>query len=247
MTAIDVSSLTVQFGEITALEDVSFSLPDASYLAVLGPNGGGKSTLARVLMGLLEPASGTVRVMDRDPARIEPEEISYVPQLKTFDRRFPAIALELVVSGMKRHWPWRITKAESDAATEVLERVGVGELAHRPLAELSGGQLQRVYLARGLARQPKLIILDEPATGVDVPGQKEFYRLLEEYRKSSGGSIVLITHDWAVADHHATHLALISRRLVAFGAAGETLTDEAMAETFGHTAHAHPMSVGHLH
>jgi zinc transport system ATP-binding protein len=136
-----------------------------------------------------------------------------------------------------------LSRAEREATRAALAAAGIEALARRPVAQLSGGQLQRVYLARGLARRPRLLLLDEPATGIDVPGQHEFLHLLEDYRKETGATIVLVTHDWAAARHHASHVALVNRQLVAFGTPGEAMSQANLAAAFGHAAHAHPMTV----
>lgn len=243
--AVEFRAATVRYGPILALDAVDMELPEGAYLAVLGPNGGGKSTLVKAALGLLRPAAGEVLVFGRPAVGYAGSVASYVPQRKSLDPRFPAVALDLVVTGIRRRWPWRITRDDRVRAMEALERVGAEHLAERRVTALSGGQLQRVYLARGFARQARLVLLDEPATGVDAPGQAELYRLVEDYRRDTGCTVILISHDWAVAEHHATHVALLSRRLLAFGAPGTVLTDSLLAETFGHAAHAHSMRVGH--
>ena len=158
--------MSVRFSEAPVLEDVSFDLEPGRFLAIVGPNGGGKSTLIKVALGLVTPARGHAALFG-DRAGAHPERVGYVPQLKTFDRTFPATALELVTTGLRGSWPARVTRDERDRGLRALERVGAEALADRQLARLSGGELQRAFLARALVRRPVLVLLDEPATGVD--------------------------------------------------------------------------------
>ncbi len=239
--AVEVEQLVVRFGDYAPLEDVTLALPEASLLAVLGPNGAGKSTFLKVLVGLIQPSAGAVRLFGRAPAETPPEWISYLPQVKTLDRSFPARAIELVGNGLTREWPSWLSRSARDQALEALEQVGAAHLARRPLGRLSGGELQRVYLARSLARQPRLLVLDEPVAGIDAAGEKDMQRLLEGYRERTGATVVMVTHDWETAYHHATHVLVLSRRLVAFGPPTAALTDVALRRAFGHVDHAHGM------
>ncbi len=211
----------------------------------VGPNGGGKTTLVRALGGLLAPRQGTIRLFGAPVEARDPHRISYVPQVKLLDRRFPALAIELVASGLHRRWPWRLGKEDRRRAQEALEAVGAPMLAGRPVAELSGGQLQRVYIARGLVRRPDLLLLDEPATGMDRPGEGELYRILDQFQRERQGTVIMVTHDWSVARHHATHAIILSRTPRGFGPAAETLTDVALRDAYGHTGHPHPMIGNH--
>ncbi len=242
--AIEVENLSVKFGEFVALTEINFKVPEGGFLAILGPNGAGKSTLIKTLIGLVEPTSGSALILGKAPHDHDASTISYVPQLKTIDRQFPALAVELVVSGQRRSWPWRVTATEREQAIRALDKVGMANVADTSIAHLSGGQLQRVYLARGLVRDPRVVVLDEPATGIDATGEAELYHLLEHYQADHHATVLMITHDWAVARHHATDVLLLNRRQVGFGHPDEILRDSFMREAYGHTGHSHPMSVG---
>jgi zinc transport system ATP-binding protein len=239
---LEFDHLSISLGAWDALIDVSFEFP-GGFLALLGPNGAGKSTLVRAMLGVLQPTSGAVRVLGRAPAQVPAMEIGYIPQIKTLDREFPALPIELVVSGIRGRWPWGISRPDRERGMEALERVGMGAKAERPLGRLSGGELQRVYLARALVRKPRLLILDEPATGMDALGEADMYRLLEGYRRESGASVFMITHDWEVALHHATHVLLLNRRAVAFGKPAEALTGDNLRRAYGHMGHSHSMGL----
>lgn len=239
-----VDNLTVRYGDRDALTNISFSVGERSFVAIIGPNGSGKTSLIKTLQGILSPSSGTIHVLGARPRRINPERVGYIPQVKTMERTFPALALELVVSGERRSWPARIRMAERERATDVLRSVGAAHLAERPLHALSGGELQRVFLARSLIRRPELVMLDEPAAGIDVAGASDLYELLEDYQHDHNATVLMVTHDWHVAYHHATHVLLLNRRQISFGAPSAVLTEKNLRQAFGHVGHAHAMSYG---
>jgi len=239
--AVRLEGLTVRYGSYLALEDLTFEIPEGAFVAIVGPNGAGKSTLLKVILGLVRPESGRVLLWGRPPQQVPPEWIGYVPQFKTLDRSFPALALELVVNGLRRRWPARVSPREREAALSALARVQAAHLAERRLARLSGGELQRVYLARAFVRRPRLLLLDEPATGMDVLGEADMYRLLEAYAEETGATILMITHDWEAAYHHATHVLVLNRRLIGFGPPERALSEECLRRAFGHVGHEHAL------
>ena len=241
--AINCTAVRVQLGDHLALDDVTWQVAGGSCCAIVGPNGAGKSTLLRVLLGL-QAHSGDVRVLGHAPSAVPAGALGYVPQVKALDRTFPATALELVATGIGRAWPWRLGAAQREQAGAALERVGLADRSERNLAALSGGELQRVYLARCLVRQPQLILLDEPATGIDVGAQLDLYAILDRYRADAGGTIVMVTHDWGAAQHHSDHVLVLNRRVIASGAPDAVLTEGALAQAFGHIGHAHHMHPG---
>jgi len=239
MAAVKTSGLTVDLGKHRALENVDLVVEEGSFVVIAGPNGGGKTTLLRALLGLVAPSSGTAQVFDQPPARVPPGWIGYVPQFKSLDRSFPALSCELVASGIKHSWPWRVSRQAHNEAEKALAMVGGSHLEHRPLRELSGGELQRVYLARALVRQPRLILLDEPATGIDVAGESDMYRILDDYSSTQRATILMVTHDWMAAHHHASHALLLNNRVVSYGLAVQALSNANLISAFGHAAHAH--------
>lgn len=241
--AVEIERYSVRFGEFQALQEVSLQVPEGAFVAIVGPNGAGKSTLLKALLGLERDGptrvSGRIRVLGHPPREVPPGWVGYVPQVKGFDRSFPALAIEVVVSGLRRHWPFRIGREEREQAAEVLEKVGALHLASRRLGGLSGGELQRVYLARSLIRRPRLLLLDEPATGVDVIGEADLYRHLEAYQAEQGATILMITHDWEAAQHHASAVLVLNRRVVGYGPPEKVLCPECLSQAFGHVGHAH--------
>jgi len=235
--AIELENLSVKFGEVAALRTLTLTVPSGAFLAIIGPNGAGKTTLLNTLTGMSPPSSGTVHVLGQDPASLDGDAIGYIPQVKTLDRHFPARALELVVTGLRPRWPWRLNAADRTAAMNALERTGAADVAERPLSALSGGELQRVYLARCLMRPSKLLILDEPGAGLDVAGAAAMHHVIEDYIAEHNATAVMITHDWEGARNHASHVLLLNKRVVAFGPAGEAGTEQQLLEMFGYTGH----------
>jgi len=250
-TALEFNHYSIRFGDFQALNEVSLRIEEGSFVAIVGPNGAGKSTLLKSILGLTEgmqrdgrtQISGRVQVFGKPPQAVSAGLVGYVPQVKGFDRSFPALAVEVVVSGLRRSWPFRLSRQEHQQAQAMLEKVGALHLANRRLGRLSGGELQRVYLARALIREPKLLLLDEPATGVDAVGEADLYRHLEVYKTHSGATILMITHDWEAAQHHASQVLLLNRRVVAFGPPAQVLCHECLAEAFGHVGHTHGLAM----
>jgi len=239
--ALHVHDVTVRFGDALVLERVGFDLDAGHFLAIVGPNGAGKSTLVKVALGLITPQRGHAAIFGQD-AGDAPERIGYVPQLKTFDRTFPASAVELVVSGIRRSWPVRVAKAERARAMAALADVGAERLADRALARLSGGELQRAFLARALVREPDLVLLDEPATGVDYLAEHDLYDLLERYQARRGATIAMVTHDLAAARFHASRVLVLNRKLHGYGLPEDVLCDACLQDAFGHVGHRHAVA-----
>ena len=208
--AIELESVCFNYGANPALENVSLQVSRGEYLAVIGPNGGGKTTLLRLLLGLLEPSSGTVRVLGEAPARAA-GRVGYMPQFTANGRAFPISVLQTVLLGRltpRSFWPWW-PRSDRDKALECLARVGVDHLAAKALSDLSGGQRQRVFIARALACDPELLLLDEPTASVDPEGRVSLQELLGELAKSL--TVVLVSHDVSVISRHVTSVACVNR------------------------------------
>ncbi|MDA0683825.1 MAG: metal ABC transporter ATP-binding protein [Bacteroidetes bacterium] len=238
---IDVQDLTVRIAHRTILTDVTFSIPDGSFLAVIGPNGGGKSTLIRALLGL-QKYEGSIQFNPNNAT------IGYVPQIKTLDRSFPARAGELVATALKGRWPWSLDDGSRSTVLGALEKVGVDHLMNEQIRNLSGGELQRVYLARAMISDPHFLILDEPSAGVDLAGAADMLECVERFRQEHQATVVMVTHDWDVAAHHASHALVLKSRVLSFGTAQEAVTEDAVRLAFGHVGHAHGvLGGGHQH
>ena len=245
--AVSVSDLTVRFGDHRVLDDITFEAHQGDFVAVVGPNGAGKTTLLKVLLGLASPDNGIARIFGKPPRESDPGVVGYVPQIKTLDRSFPAQSVELVVSGLYEHWPFSLSEEDRERALDALRHVDAEDLAERALSRLSGGELQRVYLARSLIRTPRVVILDEPATGIDVVGSTDLYELLDDYQETHQATVLMVTHDWNAAYHHATHVLLLDGRQVGYGPPETALKEECLREAFGHIGHAHAMMIGDRH
>ena len=232
MHAVQITDLTLQLGETEALTDINCCIREGQFLAILGPNGAGKSSLLKVILGLFKPSSGRVQIFERSPHEVPHQWIGYVPQVKTFDRSFPAIVLELVVTGLRGTWMRRISASERQTALAALQMVGASHLAERTIGSLSGGELQRIYLARSFARRPKIVLLDEPATGIDQMGESDFYSVLQKYHRDTGSTIIMVTHDLEMASRHAGAAMLLNRRLISYGPTGETLCEECLKKAY---------------
>lgn len=231
--------LSVNYDAFSALSDINFEIPREAFLAIIGPNGAGKSTLIKLIIGILKPDSGILKIDGSKPGDKTAARVGYVPQFKNMNRHFPALAEELVYSGLKSQWPWRIKSENKELVAEALRTVKAEKLALQPIKQLSGGEIQRVCLARSIVNKPDIIVLDEPATGIDMVGEADMYNLLETYQKENKATIIMITHDWHAARHHASHVLLINKRQIAFGSPGETLSDANLRKAFGHTGHHH--------
>lgn len=237
--AVETRGLSVRFENQSILERLDVAIPTGSFTAIIGPNGAGKSTLLRALLGLVPVSAGEIRLFGAPRAEAPADWIGYVPQFKTHDLTFPASAVDLVVSGLRRRWPWRAARQERAQATAALERVEAAHLSRRMLATLSGGELQRVYLARALVRQPRLVLLDEPNAGMDAAAEADMYHTLESYPAQTGAAVIMVTHDWEGARYHASHVLLLHRRLIAYGAPDEVLEEKKLGQAFGHALPGH--------
>lgn len=244
MSAVSLRNITVRFGTHTALNNVSFNAESGSFISVVGPNGGGKSTLIKLLLGLVSQESGTAEIFGKSPDKTPASKIGYVPQLKTLDRSFPALPVELVASGINGTWSTRLTTDEKRIAGEALDMVGVGHLAKRQLSKLSGGEMQKVYLARSIVRKPELLLLDEPATGIDSASEKDLSKLLEEYQKSTVSTVIMVTHDWEAAYHHSSSVLILNQSVICFENPDKAFHENNMRIAFGHIGHKHEMNFG---
>jgi len=215
--AVHIDSLSVYYGQTPAITDVCLDVEDGEYLGIIGPNGGGKSTLLKAILGLVPTASGTVQLYGN---RLEKCRalVGYVPQFAVLDKRFPITLLEVVLTGRLKQGLspfFRFTEKDKEIGCELLERVGIGSLADRQISELSGGEFQKMLIARALAVNPRLLLLDEPTASVDASSRDQIYGLLEELNKNM--TIILVTHDLLAISSQVCRLACLNGRLVYHG------------------------------
>lgn len=219
-----------------ALEDVNFTIDQSTKLGILGPNGGGKSTLIKLILGILKPTKGHVRVFGHSPAQARNRGlIGYLPQRIEADRDWPISVEQVVGLGRARRIkPWsRPTQEDTDAITTALELVEMADYASRPVGALSGGQLQRVMIARAIACSPKLLVLDEPTVGVDIAGQQRFGSLIDTLHKELNLTVIVVSHDMRAIAAVADRVACLSRTLH-FHDAPQGLTPAVLAQVFAH-------------
>ena len=223
---IEARGLEVRYGKFTAIDQVSFDIRANDFLAVVGPNGSGKTTLVKTLMGIKRPHQGTVET-------IRDLKVGYVPQnIALSERRFPANVEEVVSTGllMEKRGRKRIGAKDRERIKDILDFLGVGGSCKKPIGALSGGQQQRVMLARAMVSDPDMLVLDEPTSALDVNMRRKFLQMLTHLRAAHGVTIVLITHDLAMAADYVSKVLHMDHTLLYEGPVGNydptTLTGE---------------------
>ncbi len=231
-TAIDVRNLTVSYGPVPALLDISVQIPEGKLIGIIGPNGSGKSTLIKSMLGFVRPDVGAVEVFGQEIASVK-GRIAYVPQRGTVDWDFPVTVREVAAMGRygKRRWWQDLTKEDYRLAGEALEKVRMSDFANRQIGQLSGGQQQRVFMARALAQNADILLLDEPFAGVDAATESAILDVLED-TKAAGKTVVVVHHDLATAAEYFDLLLLLKQRLFGFGAPAQVLDPKLLAEVY---------------
>ena len=190
MTILEVENLKVSYSNHVALENINFKIDNGDYVCLVGENGSGTSTLVKTIVGLLKPDEGKINL------NISLDEVAYLSQTNLKELDFPATAKEIIMSGVQKHRKLPFyTKKDKEAYEEIIKKLKIEELQNRRIGDLSGGQKQRILIARALIRNPKLLILDEPATGLDYNITKELYKILENENKNHQMTIIMATHD----------------------------------------------------
>jgi zinc transport system ATP-binding protein len=212
MTIIEIKDLDFAYNGEVVLKDVNLSIRQKDFVAIIGPNGGGKTTLLKLLLGLLAPVKGTIRVNGKTPQEASPC-IGYVPQDVHTNRSFPITAIDVVLMGKldpKQRLSRRSAANRRDALA-ALERMEMETRADKKIGMLSGGQRQRVFIARALVTQPKLLLLDEPTASIDTKGQADFYRLLRELNQDI--TVLVVSHDLLVISRYVKSVACVNQKL----------------------------------
>jgi manganese/iron transport system ATP-binding protein len=236
LDGLSVSSVTVTYrnGQ-TALRDASFSIPRGTITALVGVNGSGKSTLFKAIMGFVPSGSGSVTIMGEPAGRaLKRNIVAYVPQAEEVDWNFPVLVEDVVMMGRYGHMGFlRIASAEDRRMVDAaLERVGMASYRKRQIGELSGGQKKRVFLARALAQEGQVILLDEPFTGVDVTTEEAIIRLLQELR-TEGRIMLVSTHNLGSVPEYCDRAVLLNKTVLAAGPTDEVFTHENLQKAFG--------------
>ena len=215
--ALDISNLNVFYGEDCALKDINLQVEEREFLAIIGPNGGGKTTLLKSILGLVQPDSGEIRIFGRSGESAR-RSIGYVPQFSRFDRKFPISVEEVVLIGRlsgRSAWFSRFSRQDRQLVDSLLERLEIADLKHRQIGQLSGGQLQRVLIARALAVEPQILVLDEPTASVDSASKTRIYDLLKELNQEM--TILIVTHDLSAVSSNIDKIACLNQQLFYHG------------------------------
>jgi zinc transport system ATP-binding protein len=218
--AVTMENVDFSYDGIPVLENVNITVEQKDFLAIIGPNGGGKTTMLKLILGVLEPKRGTIRIFGRKP-KLARQFVGYLPQIFTFDFDFPIDVMEVVLMGRlgRRGIGRRYTEADTKAGVDALRKVGMQDFKDSEIGKLSGGQRQRVFIARALVSEPKLLLLDEPVASVDTQWQQSFYELLYELNKEI--SIIMVTHDISVVSTYIDKIACVNRKLYYHGSKKE--------------------------
>ena len=231
--AIEVEHLTVSYGAVPALLDVSFAIPQGQLVGIIGPNGSGKSTLVKTILGFLKPDIGEVRIFGT-PVEKTRKLVAYVPQRGTVDWDFPITVEDVAMMGRFGNipwWRWGPSAEDREVVEEALTIVRMADFRKRQIGELSGGQQQRVFMARAIAQGARAVLLDEPFAGVDAATERAILNVLER-AKESGRTLVVVHHDLATAAEFFDALLLLKQRLFAFGTPLQVLQPELLSEVY---------------
>ncbi|MBF7096406.1 metal ABC transporter ATP-binding protein [Alkalibacter mobilis] len=211
MNIIDINNISVEYFGTKALEGVCLSIVDKEFLSIIGPNGGGKTTLIKTILGLVKPSSGIVEIK-------KGLRIGYVPQHTKFDRNFPISVHDVIITGRikpKIRMFSRYSEEDKRLTDDIIERLGLETLKNRQIGELSGGQLQKVLIARALVTEPDLLILDEPTANLDAENKNEIYKILHKFNEDK--AVILVTHDIEYLNNNKRHVVLLNKKIIYSG------------------------------
>jgi len=227
---VDIKNLSVDYSGIKALDDLSFGIAKGDFLGIIGPNGAGKSTLFRCMLGLHTQYDGTIKVFDQDirDSRKYLSHVGFVPQKPVVDRNFPATIREVLSMSQNSSDPKKVDEA--------LQKVWMHELADRRIGDLSAGQQQRVFIAKALVNSPKILVLDEPITGIDQYNQDLFFQILGELNTKEKISIIWSSHDLDAVERLANKVACLNRTLFFHGVSEEFFSDDEMLKKYSETS-----------
>jgi zinc transport system ATP-binding protein len=236
--------VSYDFGQGKILDDISFSVEEGDLLGIIGPNGAGKTTLFNCMLGLIEDYHGRIEIFGEDMRRKSKkvlQQIGYVPQKKSVEQSFPATVEDIVSLGV-------IGKSSPDKVSKAIETVGLSDLSERRIGELSGGQLQRVFIAKAIVNRPRLMILDEPATGIDADAQSKFYALIERLNRENHITIIWSSHDLEAINSIANKVACINRSMFFHGHSHEFFENPELLKKYSESsmqAHMHEQHHDH--
>ena len=227
MSIVEIKNLTVQYPDVKALDDVSFTVNQGDFLGIIGPNGAGKSTLFDVMLNLNTKYQGVLKFFGEDIKKSKKylKEIGYVPQKPIFEKNFPATVNDVVRMGLRK-------ESDENKIDKILQQLWIHELSNRRIGELSGGQLQRVFIAKALVNNPKILILDEPVTGIDQQSIELFYSILRELNSKQKITIIWSSHDLDAVNKLANHVACLNRTLFFHGMSEKFFSDDKLVKQY---------------
>jgi len=229
---LEVKNLTVKFGNKIVLEDINLKVKEGEIVAIVGPNGGGKTTFIKAVLGFIKIFRGEVKLLGLPPKKaVKTGKVGYLPQKSHVPKDFPFTVLDVVLLGLINS---KLSKKEKiKKALEYLEYVGMADYKDVIYTDLSGGQQQRVSIARVLVAEPKIIFLDEPSTGIDVVAQESFYKFLYEFKKKKNMSVVMVSHDIGVIGKFVDKVAGLNKKLHFYGKPEEIFKQGVLNSIYG--------------
>lgn len=230
--ALEINGISLALGETEVLKDVDLRLSKGDFLGIVGPNGGGKTTILKIILGLQDPDRGEVKVFGKEPKKSR-DRVSYVPQHTDFDSQFPINVWNVVLMGRVGKLGLKpfFSEEDKEIAKKALEKVEMGEYKERQISELSGGEQQRVLLARALTTRPDILLLDEPTASIDERIKTNIYKLLKKLNQKENTTIILVSHDVGFLSSYVEKLACLNRELIYHG--DSKLTHEMIEESYG--------------
>jgi len=224
---IVVKNLTYKFGDFVALDNVSFAIEQGDMTAIIGPNGSGKTTLLKNIIGVCEPTVGSVKIFGKQPHQVI-KSIGYVPQKFEFDRDIPITVYEFMAlekCGKSKHGCANIHRA--------LQEVGLNNIEKNKLGELSGGQFQRVMIAKALLHEKEILIFDEPSTGIDIVGEQTIYDLIKKINRDRGTTCLIVSHELNVVNKYANKVICLNKKMICSGIPETVITPENLKQLYG--------------
>jgi len=227
LKVVEIEHLTIQYPDVKAIDDVSFMINQGDFLGIIGPNGAGKSTLFAAMLGLNTKYEGTIKFFGTDIRKSKSylKEIGYVPQKPIFEKNFPATVNDVVKMGLQK-------ESDENKIDEILQQLWIHELSERRIGELSGGQQQRVFIAKALVNSPKVLILDEPVTGIDQQSIDLFYSILKELNSKQNITIIWSSHDLDAVNKLANHVACLNRTLFFHGESDDFFKNDDLVKQY---------------
>ena len=231
MNVVKIENLTVSYPDVKALDNINFTIDEKDFLGIIGPNGAGKSTLFSCMLGLNNQYDGSIFFFGQDIRKSKKylKDVGYVPQKPVFEKNFPATVREVVRMGLRK-------KSSEDRVDKVLQDVWIHELGHKRIGELSGGQQQRVFIAKALVGEPKILILDEPVTGIDAQSTELFFGILQELNKKQNITIIWSSHDLDAVNKLANKVACLDKTLFFHGISQDFFSNDELVKKYSESS-----------